>query len=716
MSLTVPKAGISPGRAPQLANVPMPQSDAGATLAAFGDRMAQLGGVLEDERLGREMTRLKTGMTKDLGELRLSIEDMGDPDQAGAAWDSGLQSLRQKYLDGADENGRPLVDPKLREDFGLAFDDLSTTHGLAIGGRLLGLRRSQRAANLYDYTNTVVGQAAISDADTQVHLFSELDAEIDASVARGDMTPEEGAIAKRRNREDTDSATAIEMGQNDPAGLVQLIDAGGLSNLGPEDRARHRASAQADLDRIALAEIKDAEARDKELRSEWGKRLDDVAAIATGGQRSVDEFAWLRSQQVAEIAERDADFALKRDKALAAVQLRDESPGLARATPDDLETMLEQERARPLRAPFEARRMEILQQQYTAAVEGWRKDPIAYARKVGMKVPELDLSNNSDIPAQLARRVAFSQWLDEKNYATDPGLLDDDEQVRLSTAIGAIKDPEERAIMVGGIATGVIRAKGDPTAIAAIAKDPVTNWVAMSMASENFGPALGGEILRGQDAIDAKTMIMPPIAERTGATFDVLSDMFAGIPGGERMQAQLVAATDALYASRVRNVDPTADLDTAKWMQALHEVIGGQGEYNSRRQRGGVQTVNDRKTFLPAGVSSSMIEEAFKSLAGDIRGPTAGGNVQRTRNWIFKPERAETVMQSIANGNRAGINGRALTPDEWEDAQIVQVGPDEYALLLNFGGGLQAQNVDTGEPFTFSLSALLNGYRRRVGK
>lgn len=708
MSLTVPQAGFSAGRAAQLANVPQPQNQSGAILAEFGERMAQAGFALERDRLDTEMTRLQTGMTRDLGTLRLRVEEMGDPTAAGTAWDQGTAQLREQYLSGADANGRPTVDPKLREDFGLAFDDLTMTHGLAIGGRLMQLRQSQRMAQYYDYSNAVVAQAATTDPATRARLFANLDGNIDARVARGDMTAEEGAVAKRAGRQSAENTTAITLMDRDPAGLASMLDGGGLASLDPETRARYRAAAQGEVERQAVAAQKAAAQQQAEVATAWGQRLDDIVGIAGSGQKSVDE-VWLHSQPVADLAARDPDFARKYGKTMAWIALRDERPGISLATPAELNAAIEEERARPKAAPWDAERLPLLEAQRDKAIEGWRRDPMDFARKSGMSVPALDLANLDAVPAAIAQRVTFAGVLTAQGYTAEAAPLDKDEQTRLTTAISGVQNPERRATLVGEIASAVIGRGGDPDDIDALAKDPVQHWVALSGANGAFGVALGGEILRGQEAIDAKTVKLPSVDDRMGPTFDMLSDMFAGIDGGEAHQAQVIAAADALYAARVRGSDPGDGINETTYAQALHEVLGGSGAYGTARQRGGVQEVNGRRTFLPDGVRARDVTEALDGIAADLQPGRVAYGVAGRRNRPPQADRAERVLHSIAAGARPAVNGRPLSADEWRGASIAQVGPDEYALLLDFGGGMQAQTMD-GAPFTFSLNRLLSGY------
>ena len=185
--------------------------------------------------------------------------------------------------------------------------------------------------------------------------------------------------------------------------------------------------------------------------------------------------------------------------------------------------------------------------------------------------------------------------------------------------------------------------------------------------------------------------------------------MFAGVDGGEAIQAEMMAAADALYAARVRGQDPGAGINESIYSQAMHEVLGGSGAYGTSRQRGGVQDVNGRRTFLPEGVRAQDVTGAFSGIAADLSPGRSSYSMSGTNVPSPDPGRAERVLDTIAGGMRPAINGRHLSPEEWRGASITQVGPDEYALMLDYGGGMQAQGTD-GQPFTFSLNRLLAGY------
>ena len=707
MALTVPKAGIIAGRAPDMASARVPQSNLGGVMSDFGARMAEVGIQLNNERLDREMTRLKTGMTQDLGNLRLQVEDMGDPDQAGKAWDSGVAQIRSTYMDGQNDDGSPKVDPALRSDFGLAYDDLAASHGLAIGGRLLSLRRDQRNAQYYDYSNTVVQQAAAADPGTQGTLFGELDSTIDKAVARGDMTAEQGARAKHEARQTTDNTTAIDMLQNNPGGLIDQLSAGGLSNLDPETRERYRVSALSEIQRRDAAARKQAEVDDRELSTRVGQRLDDVADLADRGLKSADGI-WIHSQQVQDLAARNPAIAEKLGRAQAASDLLRDRPGIQQATPDQLNAMIAEERARPHAQPYEAKRVELLQDAHDKAVTGWTSDPIGYAGKIGINVPGVDFTDVANLPSAIAARTTFGGWLHDQGYTRDAAApLTKDEQIQLGKTLDAVQDPTERAALAGKIAASVSQRGGKIDDIQAFSTKGPMGWVAPGIAFGSLSPALGGEILRGQAAIDAGNLILPPVADRLGPTFTMLNDMFAGIPGGEERERQVIGAADALYAARRRTANPKSAIDDDIYKQALHEVMGGSGTYGTSSQRGGVQNVKGRKTFLDEGVRARDVETAIAALTRDMN---AGAKGPHNIDTAPRVAHANQAIAGLSNGAEPGINGKPLSRADWQNATFEQIRPDEYAIILPYGGGVQVTDMH-GAPYTFKMSRLLSAYR-----
>lgn len=702
--LTVPRAPNIVGRTATEQFEP-PQT--GAMVADFGNRMLQFGTVLETDRLDRQMSRLRVDMTKDLGDLRLQVEEIGDPEAAGAAWDQGIAQLRQTYQTGTDDRGRPRIDKKNVENFGLAFDDLSNTHALALGGRFLALRQSQRAATYYEYSTVAGNQAAKADPATREKLYADFDEETDRQVAAGTMDPEKAAKTKLEFRQRTENAAAIELQAADPEGLVEALDGGEFANLDPETRARYGVSAQAEVDRRAVAEQKAAEAGAKEAAAQVDKDLGKLIDLSDhGGAIAVDQ---------AFLARPDVQASPRYPEAQAALALRQEVPDLAFKTPAELDVLIATEKKRPITEPWDEKRLTVLEAQRARAADGWRTDGIAYARKSGLPVPALptfDPANPDAFADAIAARVTFGQGLKADGYTTDTLILDQDEQATIAKTLAGLTDPAAKAALAGALTGAVLERKGNPGQIAALAADPVLSWVGGMQARGAGSPGLAAEILSGQQAMEAKNLILPPVADRISPTFEQLGTVFADIPGGERLQAGVTAAADALYAARIRRIDPTGAIDEDLYRQALHEVQGGTGTVGSANARGGLQEVNGRLTLLDPGMRPEDFDGPIMAMRAQMQyetnGMTMPAEVKASQKW---PASSEAALQSASkSGGLPSINGEPLTADDLSGVSFVAVGPDKYVLVLDIGNGVQATDSTTGEPYVFSLKRLMREY------
>lgn len=410
MTLTVPQASTVAGRS---ADTTVQYQDTGAVFAQLGERVAEFGTALETDRLDREMSRLQVDMTRDVGDLRLQVEGMGDPDAAGAAWDQGMSQLRETYMTGAGENGRPRVDPRNAENFGLAFDDLTNRHGLAIGGQLLAARQSQRSATFMEYERVAGVEAARTDPGTRDQIYLNFDAEADKMEAAGIWTAEQTQQSKTRFRETTQNTGAIEMVNADPAGFLDLHEQGAYDWLPPDRAAAYAAQAQGRIDQMTAAQLRQAEADRKERAAQIDKRLGDIGLIADDGRTAVDE-DWLSNPEV----QASPKFA----EAQAAIALRNERSDLPFMNVSQLDALIAEEKVKPVGGKYQTERLKVLEARRDAAAKGYAKDPVAFAKASGLPVPALPTFDPAAPDAYVdafASRVTFGRDLAHNYYMFD---------------------------------------------------------------------------------------------------------------------------------------------------------------------------------------------------------------------------------------------------------------------------------------------------------
>ena len=186
MTLVTPKAGLTAGRSADI-RVADTGGAAADAVARFGDRIAQVGARLEADRLDREASRAQIDMTRELGRARQEFEQMSDPDAIDRGWPERVNQLRAQLLDGQTEDGRPRVDPKIRDRVGLAFDDLATRYGLVLGRRAVTARQAQRRQNWGAMSEEVVSQAATADEDVRSALLDQAQAMISRDLEAGQI-------------------------------------------------------------------------------------------------------------------------------------------------------------------------------------------------------------------------------------------------------------------------------------------------------------------------------------------------------------------------------------------------------------------------------------------------------------------------------------------------------------------------------------------------
>lgn len=671
MSITIPLADVSPGVSAPRIRV---EADQGAgVVGQFGARLAQIGETMEADRLDREIGRVRVDLARDLGEARLRLEAETDPDALEAGWQATAAEMRTAAL--------ARVDKRNAERAELMFDEMAGAHALRLGARALDLRQGEYRINLSNLGDTLQGQAGAMDPDTRA---AGMDAYADAlaeAVAAGAMDPEAANDLLRAQRDGMDRAAALRALDENPASLIERLDAGefeGLDGVYREGlRARASSTLAADAARAASEAERTATARAKII----GDELAQVAQIAGGGRTPA---------QLAILDDPEAQAHPKYPEALAAVELMAEQPRLPMMTVAELDALIAEERAQPIVRSYQAERLKVLEDARDAAAEGWGKDPIGFAEGAGFAVPELPEFDATDPEAfreGLRARAAYGTALEAQGYGRVAIPLSLEERADIKAAATIDADPAERAALAMEVA-GAFGAG----AASEIAADPVFGHMGGFLA--RGGPrGLAEEVFRGQQAIQAETVILPPVKDRVPPVFETIETVLGDLPGGERLQGEITAAADALYAARVRRTDPAGDIDEAEYAKALHAVLGGTGEPGRRGATGGIQPVRGAPTILPAGVTPDAVEDALDRI-----GTSLTGAMRRDDTEVFARQ-----IAAIGAGAVPEIDGVPITPRDLRRLTLRAVGPDAYRL--EFRGQVLADAE--GNPWTMSLRALL---------
>ncbi|MBW4972078.1 hypothetical protein KZZ08_00515 [Roseovarius mucosus] len=729
--LPFPRAGTDPGRAARATEVVPDQT--GAAVAQLGQIAADVGFRMENDRRDRNFQRAQVDLTREVNDLRLGVEEIGDPDQADQFWEQGKARLRQRYLE--TDGDQAVLDPANRDKFGIAFDRLVDATAFSVGARNLGLRQSQREATFIEYAQEASRAGAGADPQTRATLFAQGDEMIASLLEAGVIDPEEAAKRRIALRGDISNAHAIRMITDDPQQFLEAVDQGDFPGLEGDTLERYRAQATSALATAAKEASTAAAKAEKARLKALGDRLTEMRNIMADGRTPVDE-AFLANPEV----RAHPDFA----ETMGALSLRNENHDLATMTPDQIDALIAGERGKKVAHEWQTERLKVLEDWKEQHEEGFGKDPIAYARSLWNRtdrpsarqiidLPEFDPENPAAYGQALALRAEQGQDLVDEGFAPELRILSDDERDQLEELAGLDSDPTTRAALAQTLATSLPRESFDR--LSNVIDDPVFSHVGGLLASGG-SRGLAEEVLRGQQVIAQDNVILPPLRDRTEPAFTAVRDFFADVPGGEALQATITKSADALYAARIRRSDPAGDIDSDVYRQALHEVMGGQGGFDARDAKGGMQEVRGALTPLPQGVGARDIERTLQSLSADLAGeespvnPRAmlddqvfsaepGSSIRETgiaRRPITRrtPEQARARAQSAfsaasISGGVPGINGEPLDPDAMDSLSLRAVGPDQYQFTIN---GRAIQDLETGGAYIFSLNRLVRGARQ----
>ncbi len=730
MTLTVPEAGTTAGRAAQIT---VPVSDTGAQLAGFGDRMLQIGTAMETERLDRAMQRAGLEITRDLGALRLEFEQMDDPDAIDSQWGPRTAALKASYLTRTDAQGRPAYDRKLADRIDLAFDDMAYRHAFSLGQNAIALRDSQRAAVAFETIEEVKRQGTTSDPEVLDALFDQVDA---AARAKHPRNPAAAAEEAARAKADIWNARAIATISADPAGFIADFDAGEFYGLDPERGASLRAQAVAEEARAAAAEVKAGEAAAKARTDAVGSELDRMADGLFAG-RNVKGMN-LIANPTPQVAEHPGY-----PRAKAALELFRETPDLATRTVAELDALIAAEAKRPVGGePWENERLGVLRSRRDKLAADLAADPKAANLDRGVIAPvgslAFDPADKETFSTGLAEAVSMDTHLRETGRADRPAIFTLPERNALQEVLKPGTDPATRVALAVAILAGTGSAHAAAPVLGALEADPVFRR-AVTVLDVTGDEALAEGILRGQSKIDGKTVVMPSRSNiimvfdaQTGGAFD-------DAPG---LKAELIDATAALYADAAAGIDGEttgqdrsglnflADEAAYDLMgRSVQRLLGAQADRDGAFTIGGMQEVNGALTVLPVGVPAETVEEAMDGLVNRL----AGGVWDESTGlpgWAFAPpdparepaailREAPGMEARLAPFKAASVYGNV--PDLGANPSAMmrtltlrRVGETGiYELVYEQGGRLfPIAGAGTGRAWRFRLADLIAGVRQ----
>lgn len=700
MTLTVPRAGTTAGRAPEI-RVEAPQT--GAMIAGLGERMLQVGGALEQERLDRELRQTRLTAMERLQQLRTEFDGIGDPDVIDRDWPERTDALRAELVPDS-------MDPRIRDRAGEIFDEMRIVHSGGLGRRAMALRQSQRRVILAGMADVAVRAAAQGDPEPSQAYLDSHDEQLADAVAQGLIDPEQARTMSQSARREAATARALAMLREDPAGLAAaLADPGQLRGLDGAEREGWITRADA-----AIGQAESAR------QAEIGRDLAEATRIAARGGRSAREAEMIASDEYLDHPDAEA-FA-------QAVYLRDEMPGLALRPPAEIRETVAQIEAGTVGRAFELDVRDAARRLLEEAEEGWRTDPIGHAAEIGImdfqELPDLATADPAELRRMLFQRRAQGDWFAANGYVERPAYFSAAEREQWGAAIGAGQTPAVRVQMAAAIASAFPPERLDDV-LAEIGGDPVFAHTT-GLLDATGSRALAEDIFEGQRALAQSDVPLPGVPQRRNAWFLNFSAAF--LPEEAGIRDQLIGAADALYALRARGERRHADgrLDERLWLQAAHEVAGGTGTYGSRGARGGLQMVRGAATLLPSGIGAQEVERGLQMLGNllpTMPGAPAGGIVlldprrvggQPIRpDWVQEGEEREEAVERMLRalsptGALPAFRDAVVDQPTWSRMRLQSLGGDRYRLvLLDETGAVYALPDGNGDNWVLSLNALL---------
>lgn len=714
MSLTVPRAGSVAGRSASL-QAPPSGAEQWQALAQVGQNITQVSVALERDRLQREINRAQVDLGREMNELSLQLRQIGDPDEMERQWTERSAALRQSWLEGTDDRGRRRISRGNAERFGVAFDDLANRTAFGIGARALDLRNSDRRATWEDTSRTLMQVAATGDEATRQYLFEAADRQIDEMLQAGVLTPEQAQSRRAGLRSGTSNAIAMRMVQDDPHGLLDAIGQGAFNDLDAETQVRYAVQAQNAIDTANRAAATEAERIAREREKAIGDRLGEMINIIGINPRARIDYQLL--------AQATAEGHPKAAEANAAVDLSIEYPQFRQMQPTVLRALIQSEEQRPVDAEWQTERLQILREVLGEAERGWGSDPVSFAEGVGMSVPALTLdpANPQATARAVAARRDWARDMVAQGYMPDERIFSDEERVAIAAAVGVDAAPADRVALAHVLVPGTQGLGTD--SVAALINDPVFlhtgNLLATGMPDQ-----LAAEIFRGQQVIAQSNIVLPSTSNVLQTAGTDVSQVFQGIAGGETEQRRVLDTANALYAARMRFIDPGAAADEPinedVYRQAMHEAMGGIGSYDSSQSTGGMKMLNGHPTILPQGITSSLAQISIQGLG---RQPMVAGGVsagQRARDILAGDATSgrddwdgARMIRQLTAASASGSSAPALASDPrrlWEDLQTAQfraVGGGQYEIVWPLQNGLRYLPDANGDPFRIDLNRLI---------
>lgn len=663
MALTVPKAGIIAGRAPNTGAIPVPQSNLGGVMADFGAKMAQVGQQMETDRLQRDLGRARVSMMQGLNNLGLEFEQIGDPDTIDREFMPKTEELKQELFQS--------IDPKNQEDAGLIFDEMRAAQGAKLGARAIDLRQSQRRADLDALSDTVVQSWAGSTPEMKRVAMGTLDDQLDQLLSSGAITPEEAQTYRLKTVRSGVSTEANRDLTSDPQKFLTDLETGKYPDLDAQTRETLRSTATSHI----AVNRKAAVASAKTYFTE-GKK---VIALGRDWAGAPDAERMLSDPEIAALPEA-REYIAQRD-------LNAGLPEFARLPLQKKIELAQAEAAKPIEGDYDDSRLKAMQSAIDIEKKGFAEDPVEMARKLNLpaapQIADIATSSGDDLARSIAARANWSSALNIS------AMFSADERRALTEAIGPDKSPSDRARIAGAL-YAALPAPAARSAIGEIGGDPVFSAVG-SMLSNGGNDVTARQIFEGQ-RMSRDHLAKAPSKKDLGTSFtQTFGNLFEDGTGPMADQGDVrrgvMEAANALYLFKTGRDADSDDFDDAQYKQAVFETLGGKGEFGDAGSIGGLYPVTspqgrDYDLPIPAGRKGIEVDAAFDWMREQAFAPQNSPVTAKANTEKAVRQGPDLWSRISTDGSSPGWKGKTLDSDTFSKTNFRYIGNDRYVLTV----------------------------------
>lgn len=605
-----------------------------------------------------------------------------------------LNSLLQEFGVATDEAARGAIQDQAAgilsraRDAGLISDDelktsLDKFARNAVEAQILGLLREDPAA-----LKRMLESGALPDigpVQAQQYL-TRATAELERRRIEGEAQAARVATASEKAEEDRlkalerDERSLLIRGlADDPARLVDRIDAGEFATLGarkPDELARHRALAMAAVDREAQGLVKAneelAEARLDDLTDQVEfaeKALEAGRPVPVSPELIVAVQGTPLEGRVASLVDTDAALV-----------------GFRAGTPAERQAEIEAVRRTAPANEVEITRLELMEDIHENLAASEKKDIVAHHADV-LKRPMTPVDFGD--PASLMMRYGEATRAAAK-FGVKFRYFSEAELNHVAGQI-ADGDPDSQLALIMSL-TSALGDKAEVPLSELGLKDPVFGH-AGHLALWSGDPTVARTMLAGRAALKDGTGKKPTATVRDQAI--LRSGAFEAIPlRRSTARSELIQAANMHFAATAQEADfditdEASSEDVAKLYERSLQLVAG-ARFDGDVQYGGIQQVGFLATLLPRELTADEVEAALDGVT------------------------AETLMQASLTGARPSFAGGPM-PDELRRTVSIQHEAGGTYLVGHVRNGVfEALGDDTlgGAPAQFDLHALVRAARR----